>query len=102
MRWKFVEQLDIASERGARENTFEQIVAQQGVLFDLAGQRGFKCIEIVDSLPGVRALVKQVLINVGNSRGVRIDSTGPGKNSLEERAFTIGGSEGVTRGCTTP
>lgn len=58
MRWEFIEELDIGGERGAREDAFEQIMAQQRVLFDLAGHHLFKRIEIVNSLPGVGALVK--------------------------------------------
>src|ERR1700733_13516360 len=91
VRRKFVEELDVASERGAREDAFEQIVAQQGVLPDLARHRRLKRIQIVNSLPGVRTLVKQILINIGNRRSVWIDSTRPGENTLEEGAFTIGG-----------
>jgi hypothetical protein len=28
MRWKFIEEFDIAGERGAREDAFEQIVTE--------------------------------------------------------------------------
>ena len=91
VRRKFVEELDVGGERGAREDTFEQIVTQQGVLPDLARQHRLKRVQIVNSLPGVRTLVKQILINIGNRRSVWIDSARPGKNSLEERAFAIGG-----------
>ena len=42
VRGKFVEQLDVGRERGARENAFEKIVAEQGVFGDFAGQRGFE------------------------------------------------------------
>src|ERR1700691_6796126 len=91
VRREFVEELNVGGERSAREDAFEQIVAQQGVLFNLARHRRLKRVQIVNSLPGVRTLVKQILINIGNRRSVWIDSARPGKNSLVERAFAIGG-----------
>ena len=58
---------------------------------DLAGHRLFKRVEIVNSLPGVRALVKKILIDIGNRGRVRVDAAGAGENSLEKRAFAISG-----------
>src|SRR5271155_5855379 len=91
MRWKFIEELDIASQRGAGEDAFEQVVTQQRVFPGFAGHRLLERVEVVNSLPGVRALVKQILINIGDRRRVRVNSTGAGENSLEQRAFAIRG-----------
>ena len=91
VRRKLVEKLDIAGQRGAREDAFEQVVTQQRVFLGLAGHRLFKRIEIVNSLAGVRALVKQVLIHIGNRGRVWVDAAGAGENSLEKRAFAISG-----------
>src|ERR1700744_4481408 len=89
VRRKVVKQLDVTGQRGTRENSFEEIVAQQRVLGDFRGERGFEGINVVNALSGVRAFAKEVLIDVGDSRRIGIDSAGAGEYSLVERALAI-------------
>ena len=81
-RWKFLNDLDIGCQAGARENTFKEIVTQQGVFRDATVKRGLESIDIVNPLAGVRALAEQILINIGDRRRVGIHPAGPGKYQL--------------------
>ncbi len=78
---KFFEQIDVGRERGARENSFEKIVAQKSVVGHLIGQRRLKRIDIVgdpfagegilrgtDPLVNVRKRLRSVGVDAARSR----------------------------------
>src|SRR5713226_4061746 len=90
MRWSTLEQLDIGNETGAREHTFEQIVAQQRVLRHPSGQRRLERVDVIDPLAGVRPFPPKVLVDVGYRRCVRVDPCRAGREALEERALASG------------
>ena len=58
VRGKFVEELDVGGQRGAREGAFEQIVAEQGVFGHFAVDGFLKSVEIVNALPGERSFAE--------------------------------------------
>ena len=64
VRGKIIEKLDVRSQRRSRENSLEEIVAEQSVFGHLAGQRGLKGVNIVNSLAGVGTFSKQILVDV--------------------------------------
>ena len=86
-RRKFLDDLDIGGEAGAGEHALEQIVAEQRRIRRAAGQRGLESVDVVDALAGIGAFAEQVLIDVGNRRGVGIDAAQAGEDALEQRAF---------------
>jgi hypothetical protein len=64
----------IRNEAGAREDSFEKIVAEKRVLGYTACKRGFEGIHVVDALAGIRAFPHEILVHIGNGRGIRIDA----------------------------
>jgi len=75
-----IEKFDVADQRRARENRFKQIVAQQGLIGNSLANRLLEGIDVVESFAGIDAFVKQVLVNVRRSGGVRIDTGVAGKD----------------------
>ena len=100
-RRKLLDDLDVGDESGPREDPLEEVVTEQGVLGDPAGERRFEHVDVVDALAGVRAFPEQILIHVGDGERVRVQAAGAREHPLEERAFWLTGSDGVTRGCST-
>ena len=84
-RRKFLDHLDVGGQSGARENSLEQIVAQQRVVRNPAVHRGFENVDVVDSLSAERSFAEQILVHIGNRKRVRIDTAGAGENALEDR-----------------
>ena len=84
---KLLDDLDIGGEAGAGEDALEQIVAEQRRVRHTAGERGLEGVDVVDALAGVGAFAEQVLIDVGDRRGIGIDAAHAGKDALEQRAF---------------
>ncbi len=84
---EFVDHLDIGGKTGAREDAFEEVVAQQRVLRDAAGQGRFEGVDIIDALAGIRTFAEQVLIDVGDRGRIGIDARPARENALIERAF---------------
>ena len=86
--------------RPQRANTtLEQVMAEDRVFRHPALQRGFEGVDVVDALAGEIALAEQILIDVGDRAGVRIDATRHRKRCAETRSSrAIEGSVGVMRG----
>ncbi len=84
---EFLDHLDIGRQPGAREDAFEQIVAEQGVRRHAAGERRLEGVDVVDALAGVGAFAEQVLVHVGGGSRVRIDAARRGEQPLVQRAF---------------
>ena len=101
-RRKLLDHLDVGDEAGARERPLEEVVAEQRTFGHAPLERGFEGIDVVDALAGVGAFAEKVLVHVGDGGGVGIDTPGGGEDALEERSSRPIGSEGVTRGCSTP
>ncbi len=55
-RRELLDDLDVGDEPGAREDALEEIVAEERVLGDPAGERRLEGVDVVDALAGVRAL----------------------------------------------
>ena len=98
-RREVLDHLDVGGQAGAREDAFEQVVAEQRAFRHAPGQRRLEGIDVVDALAGERAFAEQVLVDVGYRRGVRIDAGGAGEHALERRGLELIGSEKATRGC---
>ena len=88
-RGEFVKQFNVSGQSDPGKNTFEKIVAQNGVLRHFPGRGQFECIDVVNALAGVRAFVEQILVNVRDSCRIGIDTSRTGEYFLSERSFTI-------------
>ena len=85
--WELLDDLDIRGETSAGEDSFKQVMAEQGVLRHPAGKRCLEDIDVVDAFAGIRTLTEEVLIDVGDGSGVRVHTTGAGKDPLIERTL---------------
>ena len=81
-----VHDLDVADQRRPRVEAFEQVVRQQRVLGHAAVERRRERVDVVQALAGEDALAEQVLVDVGDGRGVRIDAGVAGVDPGEERS----------------
>ena len=81
-RREFVDYLDVGGKAGARENSLEQIMAEQRILRDAVRKRCFEGIDVVDAFAGIGALTEQVLVDVGDGSRVGIHSAGAGVDAL--------------------
>ena len=85
-----VDDLDVGDEADAREEPFEQVVRQHGVLGHAALEHAHEGVDVVEALAREDALVEQVLVDVGHGRRVRIDAGVPGIQAREARARGAG------------
>jgi hypothetical protein len=69
-----VQDLDIGDKRHARKQTLEQVVAQQGVLRNAIAERRLECFNVIEAFTRINSFSEQILINVRNGGGVRIDA----------------------------
>ena len=92
-----LEQFDVGHEAGAREQSLEQIVAQQRVVRNTSRQRLLEGIDVVDPLAGVRSLAEEILVHIRHSRRIRIYPGRPRRESLEHRARAAGERRGHAR-----
>jgi hypothetical protein len=53
---------------------FDQVVAQDAVFGQAAGQRALERVDVVDALADERAFAEQVLVDIGNRARVRVDA----------------------------
>ena len=79
------------SEPRAGERALEQVVAQQRVLRHPAGHRRVERVDVVDALAGEGSFREQVLVDVGDGGGVRIDARRAGERPLEDRGLMFRG-----------
>ena len=76
--------------RPARANTPSKRSWLRRVEFGRAAtERGLECIDVVDALAGIGAFAEQILIDVGDGRGVRVDAAHAGEDLLIQRAFPV-------------
>ncbi len=71
-RGKFLVQLHIAQQTRPGITPFQKIMAEYPVLRKAAADCLLECVHIVDPFSDERALVKQILVDVGNDTGIRI------------------------------
>ena len=84
---KFLDHFNIAGEASARENAFQQIMAQHSILGDLILQGGLEAVDLVDALAAIGAFFKQILVHVRDRECVGIEPVGTGKGPLKKRAL---------------
>ena len=83
---KLVDHLDIRREARAREDAFEEVVAEQRVVAHPSCHRRLERVDVVDALAGERAFAEQVLVHVGRGRCVGVDARRAGEDLLVPRA----------------
>src|SRR5258708_6514754 len=83
--WIVVKQLDVRNQRRSRKDRLKQIVAQQRVIGGPFAERLFERVDIVEAFAGINAFAKEILIDVGSRRGIRIDASIAGEYSREAR-----------------
>src|SRR5580698_3078751 len=88
--WVFLDDLDIRGEACAREHALEKIVAEEGRVRRTIRERSLESVDVVDAFSGIGSFPEQILINVGDRRGVRIDAAHAREDPLKERAFPTG------------
>ena len=84
---EFLDDLDIRGEAGAREHALEKIVAEEGGVRRTIRERSLESVDVVDAFSGIGSFPEQILIDVGDCRGVRIDAAHAREDSLKQRAF---------------
>ncbi len=82
---EFLDDLDIGGEASAREHAFKQIVAEQRRVRRAPRERGLEGVDVIDALAGIGAFAEQILVDVGNGGGVRVDAAQAGKDALKQR-----------------
>jgi hypothetical protein len=83
-RGEVVQHLDVAREGDASEQSFEQVVAEQVVLWHAPSQRGAERVDVVDALAVVAAFIEEILVHVRNGRGVRVETGVAGEYPSEK------------------
>ena len=74
VRRELVEQLHVGHEAGPGEHALEQVVAEHRVLGHPVDHRRAERVDVVDPLAGEAALAEQVLVDVRDGGGVRVDA----------------------------
>ena len=83
MTRELFEHLDVAHQTGPGEASFEEVVAEQGVLGDSALQRRLEGIDLIDPLAGIGPFAEQVLVQVTDCSGVGVDPARGEEDALE-------------------
>ena len=83
---KFLKEIHIGRQPGARERTLEEIVAEESVLRNLPLEGRLEGIEVVDPLSRVRPLPEEILIHIGDRGRVGIHTSGARDDPLVRRA----------------
>jgi hypothetical protein len=82
--WKLLDDLNVSGEAGARKNALEEIVTEEGIFGDAAGECYLEGIDVVDAFTCVGALTEEVLVDVRDGRRIGIDTAGAGEDPLIE------------------
>ena len=94
MRGEFLKEFDIGDECRAREEPFEQVVAEQCIFGNASFERGLDRVDGGNSFADVRAFFEKILIHVRHGKGVRVNACRPRINFLIERAKPERGKAG--------
>ncbi|OQA54279.1 MAG: hypothetical protein BWY42_01702 [Candidatus Omnitrophica bacterium ADurb.Bin277] len=76
----FLVKLDVRHKPRPGITPFQEIMAQYQVFREAVFRGFFKGINVVEPFPDKRPLKKQVLVNIGNRLGIRINSVFAAKN----------------------
>jgi hypothetical protein len=87
---ELLDDLDVRGQSGSREDSFQQVVTQEGALGNPAFQRGFEGIHIVDALARIRPFPEKVLVHVGDCGCVRVHAARTREDALEQRSVATG------------
>ena len=82
---KLVIELDIAGQADAHVGAFDQVVAQHPLFREPARQHATEGAHVIDPLAVVRAFTAEVLMDIGDSLGVGVDSNRVGEQPTEGR-----------------
>jgi hypothetical protein len=85
MRREILEHFRIRHERGPRERALEQVMTQQRVLGDTVAEHLFERIDVVQALAGEDRLPEEVLVDVRDRPGIRIEAAAARVDLLVER-----------------
>ncbi len=86
-RREFLDDLDVGGQARAREDPLQEIMAEDGVIRNPAGQRSLENVDIVDSLADIRAFLEEVLVDVRDRERVRVETVRPGERALIQRSL---------------
>jgi hypothetical protein len=81
---EFVDDLNVRGEAGAREDSLEEVVAEESIFGDAAGESSLEGFDVVDAFAGVGSLAEEVLVDVRDGRRIGIDTAGAGEDPLIE------------------
>ncbi len=82
VRGELLEEIHIGQKRCTCKQALEQVMAEECVLGDPSFQGRLERIDVVDPLSGVRSLLEEVLIHIGDCGCVGVHSTGPRDDAL--------------------
>ena len=71
---RILDQLHIAEQPRSRVAAFEQVVAEDAVLRQPAGEGAFEGVDVVDALADERAFTEPILVDVGHGARVGVDA----------------------------
>ncbi len=83
--WKLIEKLDIAGQSHPDMRPFDQIMTQYALFGKSSREHAAEGAHIVDSLALVRSFTAEVLIDIRDSLGVRVDADRIGEKPTENR-----------------
>ncbi len=61
----------------------EQVVAEQGIFRNTVLQTAFETVDLVGALTDIAALSEEILVDIRDSPGVKIQAGIPGKDTSE-------------------
>jgi len=74
MKRKFLKKFNVGSQSRSRVHTLQEVMTQHTVFSNTSGERRLKGIDIINTLTGEGAFPEQILINVGKSKCVRVNT----------------------------
>ena len=74
MRGVIVNEFDICGESCSRVSALDEIMTKQGVARKTSVENGIEDRDFIDTFAGETALAEQVLIGIGNSARVDVES----------------------------
>jgi hypothetical protein len=81
---------------------FQQVVAEDAVFREAAGQRLLEGCDVVDALADEGAFLERILIDIGHRPGVRVDARLAAVQAGIARLGWRPGRLALTRGCRMP
>jgi hypothetical protein len=88
---ELLEEIHVGHQSGAREQTLEEIVAEERVLRGLPLERRLEGVDVVDPFSRVGAFFEEVLIHIGDRGGVGVHTAAARDDPLVGRAARAGG-----------